>query len=72
MPLMLSALYDALLDAGAHEEQARRAAEEGADYESVDYDPRFVALERTMTRLLWLVACNLMLTLGTLWWLLSR
>ena len=46
MPLMLSELYDALLEAGASEEKARRAAEAAAVV-----DTRFAALEGRMTTL---------------------
>ena len=46
MPLMLSELYDAMLDAGASEEKARKAAEAAAVV-----DTRFAALEGRMTQL---------------------
>ena len=42
MPLMLSELYDALLDAGASEEKARKAAV---------VDTRFAVLEGRMTQI---------------------
>jgi hypothetical protein len=46
MPLMLSALYDALLSAGAEEPLARRAAEETAQLEA-----RFAAIETRLGRI---------------------
>lgn len=67
MPLMLSSLYDALLDAGATEEKARKAAEEAAAQEQ-----RFAALERKVDTLTWMVTTNIVLTLGVLWRLLAR
>jgi len=73
MPLMLSYLYDALLEAGASEETARRAAEEAAQW-----DQRFAGLEHKMTALdgrvsllQWMVGTNLVMTLGVLWKLLK-
>jgi hypothetical protein len=41
MPLMLSKLYDALIEAGASDVKAREAAEEAAAYEQ-----RFATIER--------------------------
>ena len=46
MPIMLSSLYYALLDAGASEEKARQAAEEAAQYET-----RLVAIDSKLDRL---------------------
>jgi hypothetical protein len=46
MALMLSSLYDALLEAGASEEKARKAAEEAAQHEA-----RFTALGGHLTSL---------------------
>ncbi len=46
MALMLSSLYDALLDAGASEAKARQAAEEAAAYET-----RLVTLDAKLDRL---------------------
>jgi hypothetical protein len=62
MPLMLSSLYDALLDAGASPEAARKAAEEGAAYEQ-----RFAALERKVDTLTWMVTFALVMLVGILW-----
>jgi hypothetical protein len=65
MALMLSSLYDALIEAGASEEKARKAAEEAAQYEA-----RFGALEQRMTglegrinTLTWMVGTQIGLTL---------
>ena len=66
MPLMSSELYDALLEAGASEEKARKAAEAVAAYES-----RFAALERKLDVLTWMVGFNLMFSLAILWRLLK-
>ena len=46
MPLMLSSLYDALLEAGASEDKARQAATEAAAYET-----RLVTLDAKLDRL---------------------
>lgn len=46
MPLMFSSLYAALLEAGASDDKARKAAEEAAMYEN-----RFDALEQRLTRI---------------------
>lgn len=65
MPLMSSELYDALLEAGASEEKARKAAESVAGFEN-----RFASLEGKITLLTWMVSTNVVLTLGVLWKLL--
>ena len=46
MPTMLSEVYDALLEAGASEEKARKAAEAVAQY-----DQRFAGLEQKIVQL---------------------
>ena len=73
MPTMISEVYDALLEAGASEEKARKAAEAVAAY-----DQRFAALETRLVQLdgrvalvQWMVGTNLVLTLGVLWKLLK-
>jgi hypothetical protein len=87
MPLMLSELYDALLDAGASEEKARKAAEAAAVVDTRFAAPetrmtqlegrmtalegRMHGLEGRMTMLMWMVGLNLTLTLGVLWRLLK-
>jgi hypothetical protein len=62
MPLMLSKLYDALLEAGASDAKAREAAEELAAYEN-----RFQRIETDLSVLKWMVGFNLIVTLGVLW-----
>jgi len=59
---MSSELYDALLEAGASEEKARKAAEAVAAYEN-----RFALLERKLDVLTWMVGFNLVFTLAVLW-----
>jgi hypothetical protein len=61
MALMLSSLYDALLDAGASEEKARKAAEEAAQYEA-----RFSHPEVDVGLVKWMVGVNLAISLGIL------
>jgi hypothetical protein len=46
MALMVGELYDALLEAGASEEKARKAAEAAAQV-----DTRFQAIETSLTRI---------------------
>jgi len=81
MPLMLSELYDALLDAGASEEKARKAAEAAAvvDTRFAALEGRMTALEGRMTTLTWgigvgfsLVMALLLLEANWLWQILQR
>jgi hypothetical protein len=88
MPLMLSELYDALLEAGASEEKARKAAEAAAVVDTrftalegrmTTLDARMTALEGRMTTLTWgigigfsLVMALLLLALNWLWQILGR
>jgi len=69
MPTMISEVYDALLEAGASEEKARKAAEAVAAY-----DQRFAVLETRIVELAgrvgliqWMLGTNIILTLGVLW-----
>jgi len=65
MAMMLGALYRALLDGKVPEEQARKAAEEVAGYDS-----RLSSVERDLTVLKWMVGTNVALTLfvlGKVW-----
>jgi hypothetical protein len=65
MPLMLSEVYDALLEAGASEEKAKKAAEAIAGY-----DNRLARMERRLDVLTYMIGANLTLTLfalGLLW-----
>ncbi len=81
MALMLSSLYDALLDAGASEEKARKAAEEAAMYETrlTRIDSTLESLTHRLNALTWsigigfsLVLAVLLLELNWLWQLLQR
>lgn len=54
MTTMITELYDALKDAGADEEKARRAAETVAAYEN-----RFSKIETDLSVLKWMVGFNL-------------
>ena len=81
MPNMLSELYDALLDAGASEEKARKAAEEAAMYETrlTRIDSHLESLAHRLNALTWsigigfsLVMAVLLLALNWLWQLLQR
>lgn len=67
MALQLGALREALLDAGASEEKAARAAEELAGYET-----RLTSIDTRLTVLTSMVGFNLALTVGILWRLLSH
>lgn len=66
MALQLGALREALLEAGASDEKAQRAAEEVATYES-----RLASIDSRLGVLTWMVGTNLVVTLGVLWRLLS-
>jgi hypothetical protein len=54
MTTMITELYDALKDAGADEEKARKAAETVAAYEN-----RFAKIETDLAILKWMVGFNL-------------
>jgi len=60
--LMVSEVYDALLDAGASETKSRAAAEAIAGYEN-----RFYKIERDLHLLTWMVGTNIAITLAVLW-----
>ena len=69
MTTMITELYDALKDAGADEQKARKAAEAVAAY-----DQRFATLETRIVELAgrvglvqWMLGTNIILTLGVLW-----
>jgi hypothetical protein len=59
MALMLGALHDALLSAGANEDSARKAAEEVAGYES-----ELAAVKSDLRLLKWMVATNIALSVA--------
>jgi hypothetical protein len=61
MALQLGALRDALIEAGASEDKASRAAEELASYEN-----RLATIESRLGVLVWMVGTNLAVTLGVL------
>lgn len=61
MALQLGSLRDALREAGASEETARKAAEEVAAYEN-----RLASLENKLNLLTWMVGFNLAMTAGLL------
>jgi len=67
MALQLGALREALLEAGASQEKASRAAEEVAAYEM-----RLAALDGRVQLLTWMVGFNLAFTLAILWRVFSR
>lgn len=69
MATMISEVYDALKDAGASEEKARKAAEVLASYES-----QFAAIRNDLTTikgdinpLRWMIGFNLAFTVVILW-----
>ena len=59
MALQLGALRDALIDAGATQAKAEKAAEELAGYEN-----RLAGMDTRLTVLTWMVGTNIVLTLG--------
>ena len=59
MTTMITELYDALKDAGAGEDKARRAAETVAAYEN-----RFAKIEADLGILKWMVGFNLAATVA--------
>lgn len=60
--LMLAEVYDALLEAGASEEKARKAAEAVAAY-----DNRLAAIERKLEVHTYMLSTIIILGLGILW-----
>lgn len=67
MALQLGALRDALLEAHVSSEKASAAAEEVAGYEN-----RFASMDSRLSVLTWMVATNIVATLGVLWRLLAH
>lgn len=57
MSLMISGLYDALKDAGAKDDLARKAAQEVAGY-----DNRLTKMEAKLTMLQWMLGINIGMT----------
>ena len=68
MTTMIAEVYDALIEAGASQEKARKAAEAIAGYESrfTEIEKRLERMEGKITLLTWMVglAITLSLTLG--------
>jgi hypothetical protein len=62
MALMVGSLYDAVKDAGANDDKARKAAEEVAAYEG-----RIARNDADLTLLKWMVGTNIALTVAILW-----
>jgi hypothetical protein len=69
MSTMISEVYDALKEAGASEEKARKAAETLASYDSrfSKIDERFAAMDGRLTLLQWMLGFNLAMTVAILW-----
>lgn len=61
MATMVSEIYDALLEAGASQDKARKAAEAVANYET-----RFNKLEQDNVLLKWMAGFNIALSLAVL------
>ena len=61
MAMMMGNLYQALLESGASDENARKAAEEVAIY-----DNRFAKVESELLLLKWMVGFNLTMTAAVL------
>jgi hypothetical protein len=67
MTTMITELYDALKEAGATEDKARKAAETVAAYES-----RFSRIESDLAIVKWMIGFNLAATLGVIMLLLRH
>jgi hypothetical protein len=61
MTIMISEIFDALIDAGATEEKSRRAAEAMAGY-----DNRLAAIDTRLAVLTWMTGANTAMTLAVL------
>ncbi|MGH7967062.1 MAG: integrase [Candidatus Binatia bacterium] len=62
MSTMISEVYDALKEAGASEDKARKAAEAVASY-----DNRLARLETDVALVKWMLGFNLAMTVAILW-----
>lgn len=69
MSTMISEVYDALKEAGASEEKARKAAEAIAAYENrfAKFEADLVAIRGELSLLRWMVGFNLAMTVAVLW-----
>jgi len=74
MVMQLGALRDALIDAGAAPAKADKASEELAGYDSrlCSIDVRLEKLAGGQQLLQWMLATNLVVSLGMLWRLLAH
>ncbi len=68
MPLRMGALYDALIAGNIPEEQARKAAEEVAGFDTDMHGVRadLTTLRGEVNLLKWMVGTNVILTVGVL------
>lgn len=62
MSTMISEVYDALKEAGASEEKARKAAEALASYENC-----FARIEGDLAGVKWMIGFNVAMTIAVLW-----
>jgi hypothetical protein len=69
MSTMISEVYDALKEAGASEEKARKAAEAIAGYENrfAKIDERFTIMDGRLVLLQRMLGFNLAMTIAILW-----
>jgi hypothetical protein len=69
MATMISEVYDALKEAGASEEKARKAAEAIAGYENrfAKVDADLTALRGELSLVKWMLGFNLAMTVAILW-----
>lgn len=68
MTVMVASLYDALIDAGAKDNVARKAAEEAASYENQfqKIESRINVVEAKITMIQWMIGINMAMTAGVL------
>ncbi len=68
MPVMSGEVYDALTEAGASQEKARKAAEAVAGYENRfgGIESRITKVDGDLTLLKWMVGFNVALTVAVL------
>jgi hypothetical protein len=69
MATMISEVYDALKEAGASEEKARKAAETLASYDDrfSRIEQRLTQVEGRLTLVQWMLGFNLAMTTAVLW-----
>ena len=68
MTTMIAEVYDALIEAGASQDKARKAAEAIAGYESrfTEIEKRLERMEGKITLLSWMVGVAITLSIGNL------